>query len=124
VLFGQVHQLTVDAYAVQHAGGNHPDKSVDVHLCGLYLVLVRGFAPARVPPLLQQFVGELDAFPHFVPPEPVRAPTVLDVALCDTSADHAAMSRRWAQAVWQAWSAQHDAIAELVEGALRLESRV
>jgi Family of unknown function (DUF5946) len=29
-LFGQIHQLTVDTYAVQHAGGPHPDKSVDV----------------------------------------------------------------------------------------------
>ncbi len=32
VLFGRVHQLTVDTYAVQHAGGLHPDKSVTVHL--------------------------------------------------------------------------------------------
>ena len=42
VLFGQVHQLTVDAYAAQHAGGNHRDKSVMIHLSGLYLVLDRG----------------------------------------------------------------------------------
>ncbi len=35
VLFGQVHQLTVDAYAVQHSGGGHPDKSTAVHLSGL-----------------------------------------------------------------------------------------
>jgi Family of unknown function (DUF5946) len=41
-LFGQVHQLTVDSYAVQHAGEPHPDKSVDVHLSGLYLGLVKG----------------------------------------------------------------------------------
>ncbi|HEX6719223.1 MAG TPA: DUF5946 family protein, partial [Pyrinomonadaceae bacterium] len=35
ILFGQVHQLTVDTYAVQHAGEPHPDKSIDVHLFGL-----------------------------------------------------------------------------------------
>ena len=52
-VFGQVHQLTVDAYAVQHAGGAHPDKSVGVHLCGLHLVLVQENAPPSVPPLLQ-----------------------------------------------------------------------
>jgi hypothetical protein len=44
VLFGQVHQLTVDAYAVQHTGGRHPDKSVCVHLVGLCLALERGVA--------------------------------------------------------------------------------
>jgi hypothetical protein len=43
-LFGQVHQLTVDSYAVQHAGGPHPDKSLDVHLFGLYLGLQKGYS--------------------------------------------------------------------------------
>ncbi|HYC61445.1 MAG TPA: hypothetical protein VEK79_17955 [Thermoanaerobaculia bacterium] len=26
-IFGRVHRLTVDTYAVQQAGGIHPDKS-------------------------------------------------------------------------------------------------
>jgi hypothetical protein len=39
VLFGQVHQLTVATYAVQHAGGPHSEKSIGVHLTGLYLTL-------------------------------------------------------------------------------------
>ena len=52
VLFGQVHQITVDAYAAQHAGGQHPDKSVGVHLSGLYLVLVKDVRPMAVAPML------------------------------------------------------------------------
>ncbi len=60
VLFGQVHQLTVDAYAVQHAGGPHPDKSVGVHLAGLYLVLVRGIRPMNVPRLLQDLARQVE----------------------------------------------------------------
>ena len=54
LLFGQVHQLTVDTYAVQHAGGVHPDKSIDVHLVGLYLGLERGLTSTRVPKLLKR----------------------------------------------------------------------
>ena len=34
-------QSTVDAYAAQHAGASHPDKSVAIHLLGLYLVIVQ-----------------------------------------------------------------------------------
>src|SRR5690349_22210400 len=65
VLFGQVHQLTVDTYAVQHAGGPHPDKSVCVHLVGLHLVLERDFKPFDVPPRLQQLAASTTTWPHF-----------------------------------------------------------
>jgi hypothetical protein len=68
VLFGQVHQLTVDAYAVQHAGGPHPDKSVAVHLSGLYLALERGIPPTSIAPLLQQLATRIHDWPHFEPP--------------------------------------------------------
>ena len=68
VLFGQAHQLTVDTYAVQHAGGPHPDKSVDVHLCGLHLVLQQGWKPVTVPPILQRIAGVIEAWPHYDPP--------------------------------------------------------
>ena len=50
-LFGQIHQLTVDAYAVQHAGGRHPDKSVCVHLVGLYLENELGIKSTDVAPI-------------------------------------------------------------------------
>jgi hypothetical protein len=110
VLFGQVHQLTVDAYAVQHAGGRHPDKSVDIHLAGLYLVLERGLAPTSVPPQLQR-LAVLKTWPHFERPAEFIPQTVLYVPLADSHADAV---RAWAKAVWQTWSPHHAAVAELV----------
>ncbi|NIN72892.1 MAG: hypothetical protein GTO46_13400 [Gemmatimonadetes bacterium] len=53
-LFRLVHQLTVDTYAVQHAGGAHPDKSIIIHLSGLHLMLGRGIVPTKVPGYLQR----------------------------------------------------------------------
>ena len=51
VLFRQIHQLTVDTYAVQHAGGQHPDrfranadkrtKARDTLLATTFIVLLR-----------------------------------------------------------------------------------
>jgi len=81
VLFGQIHQLTVDTYAVQHAGGPHPDKSVGVHLCGLHLALVQGIKPTTIPPMLQRLASTVDAWPHFTPPPQIGSVTVCDVAL-------------------------------------------
>ena len=113
VLFGQVHQMTVDAYAVQHAGGPHPDKSVDVHLVGLHKVLNEGVRPPYVPPELQRFASRTKTWPHFDPPPANRSMTIFDVA---TAGDHAAAVRQWAQQVWSAWSPHHAAIARLAAG--------
>ena len=114
VLFGQVHQLTVDAYAVQHAGGTHPDKSVGIHLCGLHLVIERGVSPPRVPPLLQRLAGSVAAWPRLDPPASVSAPTVFDVAFCDTAQDHATVVKEWSQSVWTEWSQHHSTVEALI----------
>ncbi len=113
VIFGQVHQLTVDAYAVQHAGGSHPDKSVDIHLCGLHLVLERGIKPVAAPAIMQRIAGIVDAWPHFAPPPQVSAMTVADIAMTKSMSDHIEIVKKWAALVWKAWSAYHDAVAEL-----------
>lgn len=112
-LFGQVHQLTVDAYAVQHAGGPHPDKSVCVHLVGLHLALERGIAPVHVPPYLQRLASHVRSWPHF-PAPPSRGPlTVFDVAMAESPLQHAERSRAWARQVWSDWARHHEEIASL-----------
>jgi hypothetical protein len=114
VLFGQVHQLTVDTYAVQHAGGRQPDTSIDVHLAGLHLVLVRGIAPPAVPPLLQRLAAGVREWPHFPPPAGRGSLTVFDVAMADSMEEHVSRVRAWTALVWAAWSDHHAAVAELV----------
>jgi hypothetical protein len=117
VIFGQTHQLTVDAYAVQHAGGAHPDKSVDIHLAGLHLVLDRGVAPTSVPPILQQ-LASLTHFPHYDLPPSRASMTVFDVAMAADAAAHIDLSRRWATEVWQTWSHVHAEVRQLADGLL------
>jgi hypothetical protein len=119
VLFGQIHQLTVDAYAAQHAGGRHRDKSVVIHLCGLHLVLERGIAPTRIPPLFQQIAAAVRVWPHFQPPADISAQTVLDIALAQSVAEHTERVREWAAFVWRAWSPHHQPIRDFVAETLR-----
>lgn len=116
-LFGQVQQLTVDAYAVQHAGGRHPDKSVAVHLTGLYLVLERGIPPTSVAPLLQQLATRVSEWPHFDPPSIVWSRTIFDVAMSD---DHVTAVREWSAGVWAEWGAVHEAVAKFAVAHLDL----
>jgi hypothetical protein len=113
VLFGQVHQLTVDAYAVQHAGGRHPDKSVCVHLVGLLLALDQDVAMSRIPALRQRLAARA-SWPHLEPPAARAALTVEDVARAASPAEHAERVRAWAGAVWRAWAPHHDAARSLL----------
>ena len=112
-LFADVHQLTIDAFAVQHAGGPQPDKSVCVHLVGLHLVLVREVLCAEVPALLQLLAATTDKWPHFELPTQRAATTARDIAQAKTSLEHAALVRTWAAQVWAAWGAHHAGIAAL-----------
>ena len=112
VLFGQVHQLTVDAYAVQHPGGPHPDKSIDIHLAGLYLVIERNIAPP-VAPYLQKLAERVRDWPHLDAPDATAwTQTIFDVAMAD---DHVAAVREWSAGVWEVWSAQRDRVAALLD---------
>lgn len=116
VLYGQVHQLTVDAYAVQHAGGPHPDKSVGIHLSGLYLMLQQYASPPEVPSFHKQLARSIEEWPHFEPPSPQDDDrlTVFDVALAESVKEHIDRSRKWANQVWKAWDPYHEVVTELV----------
>jgi hypothetical protein len=116
LLFAQVHQLTVDTYAAQHPGGKHPDKSLDIHLAGLYLVLERGLPQNIISQCRQRLATVVKAWPHFMPPDAVRSFTVFDVALADS---HFNAVKEWSATVWTAWAGQHATIAEFVAAYLR-----
>lgn len=115
LLFGQVHQLTVDTYAVQHAGGAHPDKSVGVHLAGLYLVLERNFKPPSVPKYLQRLSDAIETWPHFSRPKDRLLLTVRDIASAGSRRRHIELVREWSRSVWEAWSLYHAEVANLAE---------
>lgn len=118
LLFSAVHVLTTNAYAVQHPGGAHPDKSVDVHLAGLFLTEERGFRSPEVPPLMQLLAERVARWPHFAPPKTPATMTVFDVALADES-EHVAAVERWAGRVWASWSEHHAAIGAFVDAHLK-----
>jgi hypothetical protein len=107
-------QPTVDTYAVQHAGGNHPDKSVAVHLTGLHLHLVRGLRPGMIAPMQQQLASAVGTWPHYPPPDERSPLTIFEVAMADTSALHLQVVRDWSESVWALWVEHHDRISRFI----------
>jgi hypothetical protein len=117
LLFSQAHQLTVDTYAVQHAGANHKDKSVSVHLVGLHLSIEQEIDPREIARYLQRLATRVQDWPHFEPPDDVGSLTVFDIAMADID-QHVGLVRKWADQLWSAWQPHHDSVRALAELAL------
>lgn len=122
-LVRRFHQLTVDVYGAQHAGGASSPLRVAYSLVGLHLALDRD-VPGHEVRAVHQRMGRRDpSWPAFPRPERTGELTVLDVAEAGVmlrSVDgHAAVAWRWAEAVWQSWGGQHAAVAALTDRLLR-----
>jgi hypothetical protein len=121
------HQLTVDAYAAQHAsrevGGVLPPISVGYALVGLHLALDRGVSGPEVRAAHQRMGKPDPSWPPLPAPERTGAMTVFEVAaagaMVGSVAGHAKAVPAWAAAVWQAWAAQHATVAALADRLLR-----
>ncbi len=114
---GRFHQLMVDAYGAQHADAAGSGIRVAYSLVGLFLALERGLNGLQVR-RVHQLMGKPEAsWPRFPRPAELGQLTVLDVALAGARAGsvegHAKAVEKWARLVWEAWSAQHDAVAAL-----------
>ena len=108
-------QVTVDAYAAQHAGGRHPDKSVAVHLTGLYLLFERGLPIGSIAPAQNVLATKTRAWPRLEPPARAGSLTIADVVAAEPGG-RAAVIERWAREVWESWSKHRETIAGLAGG--------
>ena len=114
VLLGRhTHQSTIDAYAAQHAGANHPDKSVAIHLLGLYLVIEQEADPLEVAPVQQRIASAGANWPKLIRPEDQGGLTIFNVAMADDG-NHINTVHSWSREVWGMWAEHHQTIAELL----------
>jgi len=107
----RVHQMLVDAYAVQHPGvpGRRSAQSVGLHLMTLCLFLERDIDPREGPRLHQQMI-EANVFSWLTPPPSRGSITVLDVLATTGAAGHVTATRMWARSAWDAWCAHHETV--------------
>lgn len=114
---GRYHQLMVDAYGAQHAGGDTAYIRVAYSLVGLHLALDRGMSGLDVRKAHQRMGRPDSTWPRFPRPELVGSLTIADVAKAGREVDsirgHAILVQRWAVDVWEAWKARHVSVADL-----------
>ena len=112
IRYAAVHQMTVDAYAVQHPGRRSPQsiQSVGLHLLSLCLVLEYGVEIIQTRALLQQSNAFKDELVWLEPPSDRGSVTVADIQQASTPEEHIARIRNWANSAWKAWSLHHDTV--------------
>ena len=122
-LVRDLHQLTVDTYAAQHAprhpAGDRPPIGVAYALVGLHLALDRGVPGVEVRATHQRMGRPDPSWPGLPAPASTGSVTVLDVAVAgamvDSPSGHARAVCAWSGAVWRAWAPQHAAVAALAD---------
>ena len=110
------HQLVVDAYAVQHPGGDDPRaiQSVGIHLMTLCMFLERGTDPSLGTRLHRRMV-ERPVFHRLEPPPSRGQITLLDVPLDAGPKAARDAAYDWASDVWTAWAAHHSIVRDWVD---------
>ncbi|MEM6640583.1 MAG: DUF5946 family protein [Pseudomonadota bacterium] len=107
--FMRFHPLTVDAYALQHPGGDDPQSisSVHVHLASLVAYFDRGAPLHSLSDIRKDVVKRKASFERLVPPPSLGNVVVSDVLPAVDAAEHGVLVERWARSVYRAWSAHH-----------------
>jgi Family of unknown function (DUF5946) len=113
-----IHQHLVDAYGTQHVRQSKSTIGAAFGLVGLYLAVERGFTGRQVQKMHMLMAAKSKQWPHFDPPEHVGPLTVADVLAVEPGPDRDEKLMEWSASVWDAWSAQHDRVKEMVGGYL------
>lgn len=116
-LVRDLHQLTVDAYGAQHAGGPTRPITIAYALVGLHLALDLGIPGVRVREAHSRMGKPDGSWPSFPRPASTGSLTVVDVARAGawagSSSGHRSLVLAWAADVWDAWAPVHADVAAL-----------
>ena len=113
-LFGAVHRLTVDAYALQHPGDlsdRRATQSVWIHYAALHLALVDEVSHATIPARMQALTNK--TFPPLPPVPPSHSVTLADV-VAEKASNHVLAVRTWAESAYGEWEPLRRDVAELL----------
>jgi hypothetical protein len=105
----EIHQLTVDTYAVQHPGqiSRKATQSVNVHLVSLYFVLEMGVSGETARSRLKQFIESKPDLKWLDPPDFTGTLTIADVRNAKSVEEYKRLVQAWARSVWKVWKEKH-----------------
>lgn len=110
--FPPVHQVIVDAYAVQHPGEKNSQAihSVALHLIRLYRVFESGWDIQQASEIMLNATRYKDVYGWLEPPRFMGEITAVDVIKAVTVEDFQKLGTEWGLHAWKAWQKHHPTI--------------
>jgi hypothetical protein len=109
-----IHQVAVDCYGAQHAGGPAKPIAAVFALVGLCLHLEHGFTGKQVQ-AAHTALGRTQKHWPALPAPTARFPvTVESVVACATASSRTVQLKVWAQATWEAWRGEQMWVRSIV----------
>lgn len=115
----EVHQFTVDAYAVQHPGGKDAQslQSVTTHLIRLCLQLEHGVTGKPANGMMMRAREACAPFIWLDPPACTGQITASDLIDVGSADEHQQRVRAWAHSAWEAWAPHHGRVRQWIDAA-------
>jgi len=115
--YGSVHNLTVDAYALQHPGTSSKQtiQSAVLHLLTLHLQLEQGYNSLQAAQARQKLAAHKEEFVWLVPPAHRGTITIVDIRNAPDPASHIERVHAWAREVYSAWEAHHETAQQWIQ---------
>lgn len=107
-------QHVVDAWTAQHADEVTKPIALTFALVGLYLHVEQGFSGRQVQRVHMALARHQEAWPSFVLPASRGTVTACEVVAAAPGPPRDRAIDAWCASVWQAFSASHRAVAELL----------
>jgi len=118
VLYWRAHELTVDAYALQHPGteSRQTINSINIHLASLYSYFVLDTAIDDLAKVKKRMSGKKVAYHWLQPPDDLSGMNVADIFAAFSPDEHFERVELWARFLFEKWEDQHKTTAGLLAG--------
>ncbi|KGE70833.1 DUF5946 family protein [Spirochaeta lutea] len=113
--FFRLHDLTVDAYALQHPGepSDQTIRSAVIHLTSLYAYFEEGVPAAKLSRVKQLAARFKSEFTWLDPPETLSGLNCATLLSCEDPGEYETRLIAWADFVYTRWQNHHTTAREL-----------
>ena len=115
--YNKVHEISVDAYALQHPGEQSPQTigSAHIHLASLYAYFELDRSLGELDLIKREVAKHKKDFFWLEPPKDMQQINVGNILPANNANEHCLVVEKWAQYIFEKWKVHHAVIANMLQ---------